>query len=74
MWKHYHIIETTEELTELLAKQSGLTKIISGGTDLMVEINSDKWPELDTVWTFRELSHWIKFGRIKTICSTSARL
>ena len=49
MWKHYHIIETTEELTELLAKQSGLTKIISGGTDLMVEINSDKWPELDTV-------------------------
>ena len=49
MWKHYHIIETIEELAELLAKQSGATKIIAGGTDLMVEINSDQWPELDTV-------------------------
>ncbi len=49
MWKHYHIIETTEELAELLAKQSVPTKIIAGGTDLMVEINSDQWPELDTV-------------------------
>lgn len=49
MWKHYHIIETTEQLAELLAKAEGNTKIIAGGTDMMVEIIHDKWPDLDTV-------------------------
>jgi len=49
MWKHYHIIETCDELAELLAKQSGSTKIIAGGTDLMVDLHNGKLSELDTV-------------------------
>lgn len=49
MWKNYKIIETVEELLERLDSQQGLTKIISGGTDLMVEIRNGKWPDLDTV-------------------------
>lgn len=49
MWKHYVIVETPEELTERLASQQGLTRIISGGTDLMVEIRNGKWTDLDTV-------------------------
>ena len=49
MWKHYHIVETSEQLAELLATQEGPTKIIAGGTDLMVEINNEKWQNLDTV-------------------------
>lgn len=49
MWKHYHIIENFEQLTAYLADQQGQTKIISGGTDLMVELRNGKWPDLDTV-------------------------
>ncbi|MEL7644945.1 MAG: FAD binding domain-containing protein [Anaerolineaceae bacterium] len=49
MWKQYHIVETVEELLKRLASQEGKTKIIAGGTDLMVEIRNGKWPELETV-------------------------
>ncbi len=49
MWKHYIIPESIEALTAELAKARGQTKIIAGGTDLMVEIRNGKWPELDTV-------------------------
>jgi len=49
MWKHYRIIESVEELLEALALRTELTRIIAGGTDLMVEIRNGKWPELETV-------------------------
>lgn len=49
MWKHYLIPENIETLKRDLEKAEGLTKIIAGGTDLMVEIKNGKWPELDTV-------------------------
>ncbi len=49
MWKHYLIPENTEALVQALEETKGQTKIIAGGTDLMVEIKNGKWPELDTV-------------------------
>ena len=49
MWKHYLIPESIESLKQALDSAEGQTKIIAGGTDLMVEIKNGKWPELDTV-------------------------
>lgn len=49
MWKNYHIIETTNQLVEMLAKVGDNCKIIAGGTDMMVEIINEKWPNLETV-------------------------
>lgn len=49
MWKNYHILESEEQLAALLAQPSGQTRIVAGGTDLLVEIRNGKWPELDTV-------------------------
>lgn len=49
MWKHYIIPENIEALSSALANAKGQTKIIAGGTDLMVEIRNGKWPELETI-------------------------
>ena len=49
MWKKYLIPESIEALAVALEAAAGQTKIIAGGTDLMVEIRNGKWPELDTV-------------------------
>lgn len=49
MWKKYLMPESIEALTAALEVAEGQTKIIAGGTDLMVEIRNGKWPELETV-------------------------
>ena len=49
MWKKYLMPESIEALTAALDAAEGQTKIIAGGTDLMVEIRNGKWPELNTV-------------------------
>lgn len=49
MWKNYHILNSIDELIEQLSKKAENCKIISGGTDLMVEIRNGKWPALDIV-------------------------
>ncbi len=49
MWKQYLMPESVEALTAALEAAQGETRIIAGGTDLMVEIRNGKWPELDTV-------------------------
>ena len=49
MWKKYLMPESVEALTAALEAAEGQTKIIAGGTDLMVEIRNGKWPELETV-------------------------
>ncbi|HHX08068.1 MAG TPA: molybdopterin dehydrogenase, partial [Chloroflexi bacterium] len=41
--------ETVDQLLEILAVSGEQTKIIAGGTDLMVEIRNGKWPKLETV-------------------------
>jgi len=56
MWKHYVIVETIEELAGHLAHPQGLTRIIAGGTDLMVEIRNGKWEDLDTVLDISRVS------------------
>ena len=49
MWKNYQMPETVGDLLDLLKDSNENTKIIAGGTDLMVEIRNGKWPELETV-------------------------
>lgn len=49
MWKKYLMPESINALTAALDAAEGQTKIIAGGTDLMVEIRNGKWPELETV-------------------------
>jgi carbon-monoxide dehydrogenase medium subunit len=49
MWKNYLIPESIEALKHALEGADQQTKIIAGGTDLMVEIKNGKWPDLDTV-------------------------
>ncbi len=49
MWKHYKIVETEEQLLKYLAENDGHTKIISGGTDLMIEIRNGKREDVDTL-------------------------
>ncbi len=63
MWKHYRIIETTEELVQQLAHPQGPTRIIAGGTDLMVEIRNGKWVDLETVLDISRISGLDQIGK-----------
>lgn len=56
MWKNYHMPDSEEQLTDLLVGAGPNTRIISGGTDLMVEIRNGKWPELETVIDISRIS------------------
>ena len=49
MWKNYHIIETIEELKDKLADQPVPTRMIAGGTDLMVEMHNGKWEDVEVI-------------------------
>lgn len=56
MWKKYYIIETVEELLEQLADQPVPTRIISGGTDLMVEMHNGKWEDVEVMLDISRIS------------------
>lgn len=49
MWKQYLMPESIENLKAALDTAEGPTKILAGGTDLMVEIRNGKWRDLNTV-------------------------
>ena len=49
MWKNYHMPETVDQVVDLLSQANGQTKIIAGGTDLMVELRDKKWPQLENL-------------------------
>jgi carbon-monoxide dehydrogenase medium subunit len=49
MWKNYHMPETIEQVLVLLKEADPNTKIMAGGTDLMVELRDGKWPNLENV-------------------------
>lgn len=56
MWKNYHIIETMSELVEKLADQPVPTRIIAGGTDLMVEMHNGKWEDVEVMLDISRMS------------------
>ena len=49
MWKNSFMPETVEEALKLLDEGDENTRLIAGGTDLMVEIRNKKWPRLETI-------------------------
>lgn len=49
MWKKYHNVTTIQEALTLLASDPLHSRIIAGGTDLLLEIERGKRPTLDTL-------------------------
>lgn len=43
-WKHYHVPETLEEAIALLERYDGAARIVSGGTDLLLDIAQGRAP------------------------------
>jgi len=49
MWQKYFIVKSVEELTEILANGGESTRIIAGGTDLMLELERGLRPEIQNL-------------------------
>ncbi|MGD8849656.1 MAG: FAD binding domain-containing protein, partial [Anaerolineales bacterium] len=49
MWKRYYTPNNLEQALELLAEAAPKARIIAGSTDLILEIERDVRPEVDTV-------------------------
>ncbi|MFZ4827004.1 MAG: FAD binding domain-containing protein [Phototrophicaceae bacterium] len=49
MWKKYHTVTTIQEALTLLAHDPHHSRIVAGGTDLLLEIERGKRPTVDTL-------------------------
>jgi len=49
MWKQYNNLTNEKELLELLDKDGSKTRIIAGGTDLMLELERGLRPEIENL-------------------------
>ncbi len=49
MWSHYFTVSTTAEALELLAQYRERARIIAGGTDLIIELDREVRPGVDTL-------------------------
>ncbi len=49
MWRDYYSVASVEEALELLAKYGARARLIAGGTDLLLEIERDQRPGVDTL-------------------------
>ena len=47
MWDQYHSVSTIAEALELLAEHRERTRIIAGGTDILIEMEQGKRPDVD---------------------------
>ena len=47
MWTHYHSVQSIDEALQLLNEHSGRARIIAGGTDLLLELEHGKRPDVD---------------------------
>ncbi|MCJ7694460.1 MAG: FAD binding domain-containing protein [Anaerolineaceae bacterium] len=49
MWQKYFIVNNVRELTDILTKETTNTRIIAGGTDLMLELERGLRPEIQNL-------------------------
>ena len=49
MWKAYHSVSTIAEALALLDERQGAARIVAGGTDLIIELESGQHPQLNTL-------------------------
>ncbi|MFO7538089.1 MAG: xanthine dehydrogenase family protein subunit M [Chloroflexota bacterium] len=60
LWQHYHRPETVETALELLAKYNGRARVVSGGTDLLLEMQQGHKPPVEAlvdVTAVSEMNH-----------------
>lgn len=49
IWKHYHIAHSPEDALNALAEAPGSSRLIAGGTDLLLELQQGLHPPVDTL-------------------------
>ena len=49
LWKHYHLANTVEDALEALSAAPGPARLISGGTDLLLDLQQGRHAPLDTI-------------------------
>ncbi|MCY3573606.1 MAG: FAD binding domain-containing protein [Chloroflexi bacterium] len=49
MWQAYHSVSSLDEALALLAEQGRAARIVAGGTDLIIEMERDQHPHLNTL-------------------------
>ena len=49
MWRNYHTVTSIERALELLGKHGSRARLIAGGTDILIELERNLRPEVDTL-------------------------
>jgi CO/xanthine dehydrogenase FAD-binding subunit len=49
LWQNYHVAYTVKDALEVLSSAQGISKIIAGGTDLLLELQQGRHPPVDTL-------------------------
>ena len=49
MWRNYHTVTSIERALELLKKHGSRARLIAGGTDLLIELERNVRPDVDTL-------------------------
>lgn len=49
LWKHYHLANTVEDALEALSNAPGPARLISGGTDLLLDLQQGRHDPIDTL-------------------------
>ena len=62
MWKNFHSVTTVKEALTLLANDPHHSRIIAGGTDLLLEIERGKRPTVDTLIDISRVNELMVIG------------
>jgi len=49
MWKHYYTVTTTAAALELLAQYRERSRVVAGGTDILIELERGQRPQVDVL-------------------------
>ena len=49
MWRNYHTVTSIERALELLGKHGSRARLIAGGTDILIEMERNLRPDVDTL-------------------------
>jgi CO/xanthine dehydrogenase FAD-binding subunit len=49
LWKKYHLVHSIREAFQVLSESNGRGRLIAGGTDLLLDLDQGRYPEVDTL-------------------------